>query len=133
MVEGLVVVTLVAGGFFALTRARGSAVHRRRQQMSKREPCTDRDWVFADANAADDKIIAVLNVFADDLGVEWNCLHPTDRFDGILSLKGAFLIDEDVSDDLSNAANDAFGEVNWDSSWETMADAVVGVARQLPA
>jgi hypothetical protein len=65
--------------------------------------------------------------------LEWNHLHPEDRFDGILTLKGLFLIDEDVSEDLANAVNDAFGEVDWNASWKTIADAVVGVARQLPA
>lgn len=128
MIEGLALITLVASGFCVLAKARSLVVRRRQKVLASRIPTTLGDWGLSSAH---DKKFAVLKMFADDLGVEWNQLHPKDQLHGILQLKGPLLIDEDISEDFADAANDAFEKIEWNRNWETISDAVRGVAKQI--
>jgi len=77
-----------AAGIFALLafhQYRG--VTRRRKRFSSRPSLTEAEWfaAFYPASQAErEGVREILQAFADDIGVEWTRLRPTDTFEKVL-------------------------------------------------
>ncbi|MGV3485150.1 MAG: hypothetical protein ACO1RT_12095 [Planctomycetaceae bacterium] len=131
MTEAFIVILAIAGGMLVLVKSRHNAVRRRSDAFLKREPVSDDPWTSMANEVDGSTVLAVVDLFATDLSVPKDRLYPSDRFDGELQLRGMFLIDEIVADELLSAVKDRFGDVEWNERWETVSDAVFGMAKQI--
>ena len=131
MIEYVLIAAVLAVGIIVMATSRQKAVRRRRREFSDREPLSIDSWLSINEQADDSAVEAVLHIFGRDLDIPIDRLYPSDRFDKELKLKGLFLIDEVVSDDLLNAVRDRFDNVKWNDKWETVAEAAFGLAMQV--
>jgi len=84
-------------GAFAAYQFRGTVERKRR--IGKRESVSENDWFVAYYPVAPEKRAAVRDVlaaFAEEIGVEWTKLRPTDTFEEVLRVNRRYSPHDDL-------------------------------------